>query len=80
MLKKMMFITTLALLITACGEKELSPADKRAQIAMAEQELVEVRNKAVTCYYHKSYDKERNCSELDAQVEELIKKVEQYKQ
>ena len=79
MLKKMMFITTLALLITACGEKELSPADKRAQIAMAEQELVDVRTKAVTCYKFKKVD-DRDCSELDAQVEELIKKVEQYKQ
>lgn len=80
MLKKMMFITTLALLITACGEKELSPADKRAQIAMAEQELVDVRTKAVSCHRHKTYDETRDCSELDAQVEELIKKVEQYKQ
>lgn len=80
MLKNMMLITTIALLLAACGEKALSPADKRAQIAMAEQELVEVRNKAVSCYRHKSYDKTRDCSELDTQVEELIKKVAQYKQ
>ena len=79
MLKKMMFVATLGLALTACGEKELSPADKRAQIAMAEQELVEVRQQAVTCYKFKKVD-DRDCSELDAQVEELIKKVEQYKQ
>lgn len=80
MLKKIMLITALGVLLAACGEKELSPADKQAQITMAEQELVEVRNKAVSCHRHKSYDETRDCSDLDVQVKTLVEKVEQYKQ
>lgn len=52
MLKKMMFVATLGLALTACGEKEPSPADVLAQKQLDGMEKDKIRDAIDSCIRH----------------------------